>query len=77
MLVYSAEDLGKLIRSERKHQGYTQGQLADYSGVGITFVSNLERGKASSEVGKVIDVLLTLGIDLDATPRRLRRRENA
>ncbi len=69
MRIYSVEDLGKLIKNERTRQGYTQAQLADYSGVGITFISNLERGKKTSEVDKVLQVLLTLGIDIDAIPR--------
>ena len=49
--------------------GYTQQEVADYSGVGITFVSQLERGKPTAELGKALRVMQTLGIDFFAEPR--------
>ena len=67
--VSSPEDLGKLIRDERKRKGYTQTKLARYAGVGINFVSHLERGKETAELGKALQVLKTLGIDLFAQRR--------
>ena len=47
---------------ERKTQGLTQTQLAGLSGVGITFLSNLENGKQTAELGKTLNVLATLGL---------------
>lgn len=67
--VTNARDLGALIRSTRKEQGFTQAELAKGSGVGITFVSKLERGKGSSEFDKVTQVARMLGIDLFARTR--------
>lgn len=54
--------LGAVIRQERKRQGLTQLDLATYSGVGINFLSNIERGKETAEIGKVMAVLNTLGL---------------
>lgn len=65
----SAKELGKLIMHERKAQGLTQTQLAGLSGVGITFLSNLENGKQTAELGKTLNVLATLGLDLLAERR--------
>lgn len=65
----SAIDLGALIRTERKRQGLTQTDLAGLSGVGITFLSQLENGKETAEIGKALNVLATLGIDLFAESR--------
>lgn len=65
----SAEELGRIIRDERKRKGYTQSKLARFSGVGINFVSNLENGKETSELGKTLRVLQTLGMDVRADPR--------
>lgn len=65
----STRELGKLISQERKHQGLTQVQLAGLSGVGTTFLSNLENGKPTAELGKTLDVLMTLGLDLFAERR--------
>ena len=64
MIVSNMEGVGKIIREERKRQGFTQGELADLCGVGITFISQLERGKQSVEAGKVLNVLALLGIDV-------------
>ena len=63
------QELGQLISRERKHQGLTQTQLAGLSGVGITFLSNLENGKPTTEIGKTFNVITTLGIDLFAEGR--------
>ncbi|MBF4807141.1 type II toxin-antitoxin system Y4mF family antitoxin [Lancefieldella rimae] len=62
--ITSPGDLGKIIREARKSQELTQLDLADVAGVGITFVSQLERGKVTVELGRTIKVLTALGIDL-------------
>lgn len=67
--IHSVADLGLAIRAERKAQGLTQTQLADLSGSGLTFISNLERGKATSEIGKVLTVMNTLGLDMACMKR--------
>lgn len=67
--ISNTEELGKLIMHERKAQGLTQTQLAGLSGVSITFLSNLENGKQTAELGKTLNVLATLGIDLLAERR--------
>lgn len=67
--VRSAGELGDVIRAERRRQGLTQAELAELCGVGVTFLSQLENGKRTAEVGKVLDVLTMLGIDLFAERR--------
>ena len=62
--ITSPGDLGKIIREARKSQELTQLDLADVAGVGITFVSQLERGKVTVELGRTIKVLTALGIDI-------------
>ena len=69
MVITDMSELGSLIRTARREQGLTQTELAGLAGVGVTFVSQLENGKQSAEAGKVIDVRLTLGIDLIAERR--------
>ncbi len=54
---------------KEKPRGTTQTQLAGLSGVGITFLSNLENGKQTAELGKTLNVLATLGLDLLAERR--------
>ena len=61
--------LGRIISSERKRQGYTQAQLAEACGVGITYLCNLENGKETAELGKALRIIQMLGIDLVAQKR--------
>lgn len=65
----SAKDLGRIIRDERRRQGMTQADLAGLADVGVTFLSQLENGKDSAEIGKALQVMTMLGIDIDASPR--------
>lgn len=67
--VYTAKDVGAAIRSERKHQHLTQTELADLCGVSLSFVSNLENGKATTELEKTLRILSTLGLDLMVAKR--------
>lgn len=68
-IIESVKSLGEVIRAERKRQNLTQAELAGLSGVGITYLCNLENGKETAELGKAIDVLAMLGIDLFAKRR--------
>ena len=65
----STRDLGRVIRDERRRQGMTQAELAGLADVGLTFLSQLENGKESAELGKALRVMTMLGIDIDANPR--------
>ena len=60
----STRSIGTLIKTERQRQKLSQIELAGLSGVGITFLSQLENGKETAEIGKALNVLATLGIDL-------------
>ena len=62
--VRSAGELGDVIRAERRRQGLTQAELAGLCGVGVTFLSQLENGKETAELGKTLTVLTTLGLDV-------------
>lgn len=67
--VRSSADLGAAIRAERRRQGMTQEELAGLADVGVTFLSQLENGKRSAEIGKVLQVLTILGVDVLLEPR--------
>jgi len=58
------EALGKIVRKERKAMGLTQADLALGSGTGMRFISDLENGKPTCQIGKTLTVLKTLGLDL-------------
>ena len=65
----TTDALGRLVRATRKSQALTQQRLAAGSGTGVRFISDLENGKPTVELGKVLAVLNALGLKLEATPR--------
>ena len=65
--VQNTAALGELVRSERKALGLTQGDLAAASGVSLRFVSELERGRETAGVGRVLHLLGMLGIEVRLT----------
>ncbi len=61
-IIGSSDELGQAVRAERKTLGLTQGDLGAACGVSLRFVSELERGRASAGVGRVLRVLHMLGL---------------
>ena len=64
MLMLDVATIGQIIRDERKELGLRQDELAAASGVGLRFLVELERGKETVQMGKVLDVLAALGCEL-------------
>jgi HTH-type transcriptional regulator/antitoxin HipB len=62
--IETAGQLGDVIRTRRKALGVTQIELAGLSGVGVRFIAELERGKPTLELGKVLRVLERLGVEI-------------
>ncbi|MBQ6456014.1 MAG: helix-turn-helix transcriptional regulator [Mogibacterium sp.] len=62
--VLDTRELGMAIRKRRRELGYTQAFLASYAGVSTSFLSELENGKDTIQVGKMIEVLSLLGMDI-------------
>jgi y4mF family transcriptional regulator len=61
--------VGAAIRAKRRAIGMRQEELASLSGVGARFLSEVENGKPSAEIGKVLQVLKRLGLELSIRPR--------
>lgn len=53
-----------MIRDRRKELGYTQAFVADYAGVSTSFLSELENGKETIQIGKMLEVISLLGMDI-------------
>lgn len=58
-------DIGTVVRIARKEQNLRQDELAGVSGVGLRFIVDLEAGKPTAQIGKVLQVLQTLGCSVD------------
>ena len=69
-MITDAKTFGQAIRKRRKDLGYTQAFLAEFSGFSVSFISDLENGKSTAELGKAIYLANLLGLDCCLTPRR-------
>ena len=63
-ILVSTKDIGLLIKTTRKAQGVTQEQLAGVANTGIRFISDLENGKPTIQVNKLLNVLSALGLGM-------------
>ena len=55
-----------MVRAARKEAGLTQTQLAKRCGCSQRFVSEVERGKSTAELGRALQLLEGLGVPLVA-----------
>lgn len=62
------KQIGQIIRETRRAQGLRQDQLAGAAGVGLRFVVELEAGKPTVQLGKVLNVLDALGCTFRIEP---------
>lgn len=60
---YGPKELGEAIRRIRKARGMTQADLARETGTSMRFISQVERGKQTAEIGKVLLLLRLLGLE--------------
>lgn len=65
---YTPAQLGEEIKRVRKQLKVTQKDIALTSGTGLRFIIELEQGKPTCQLGKVLSVLNTLGIYLQLKP---------
>jgi y4mF family transcriptional regulator len=66
MKIIDTRQLGSAIRTRRKQLKVTQKELAMTCGTGLRFIVDLEKGKPSCQVGKVLRVLQSLGLAIAA-----------
>lgn len=60
--IYTPASLGDAIRHYRKEAGLTQAQLAELAGLRRSYLSELESGKETEQVKRVLRVLRQLGV---------------
>lgn len=67
--IRSAEELGKLTRAHRKQRRLTLETISGLGNLSTRFLSEFERGKETAELGKVLQALETLGLQVIIQPR--------
>ncbi len=60
---------GRMVRRQRRRHGLRQAEVAALAGVGIRFVSELENGKATLEIGRALRVAAIVGLSVRAEPK--------
>ncbi|WP_088158285.1 helix-turn-helix transcriptional regulator [Achromobacter xylosoxidans] len=65
-------ELGELVKRTRRLQDLLQMDLAGLSGSGNRYVVDLERGKSTLQLQKVLDMLDLLGLEVQVVPKRAR-----
>ena len=60
--LYTAASVGPAIRTYREEAGLTQQQLADMAGLHRSYISELERGKQTEQLRRILRLLKLLGV---------------
>ena len=60
--IYTPASLGDAIRHYRTEAGLTQAQLAAMAGLGRSYLSELETGKETEQLKRILRVLRQLGV---------------
>lgn len=65
----NSNQIGVIIRRERRARGLTQAQLGDLIGRRQATISKLEKGDAGIQLGTLFDVLAALRLDVRIVSR--------
>lgn len=65
--IQTAAELGIAVRKQRKADGLTLADVAGLTNVGIRFLSELENGKPTVRLDKLLHVISALGLQLHLT----------
>ena len=69
MKINNTKMFGEIVRDRRKKLGFTQKYICEVSGISASYISDLENGKATIELGKAIHLANLLGIDIELNER--------
>jgi y4mF family transcriptional regulator len=67
----NTRELALYVRDRRRHIGLTQTQLSAQARVSRRWLSDVESGKETAEIGLVFRLLHALGLTLEARPLQL------
>lgn len=65
MRLVSARDLGLYVRQRRQDLGRSQADLASMAGVSRRWLTAMEAGKSTAEIGLILRTLAALGVIID------------
>ena len=62
-------ELGAVIRAFRKNHQLTLEKVSGVTNISMRFLSELERGKETAELGKALTIINKLGLEVIIQPR--------
>ena len=71
-MIHSSAELGTLVRVQRKRMALKQLDIAGLGNTGNRFIVELENGKPTLQLQKVLDVLDLLGLEVVVRPKNSR-----
>ena len=71
-IIQNIVELGTIVKAKRKNMQLTQASLAALCNVGTRFISELENGKTTLEINKVLKVVQGLGFIIKIEERRIK-----
>lgn len=69
MNISDTKQLGVCLKERRRQLCYTQAFLSEVSGLSISFISDVENGKPTVELGKALYLANLLGLDFTLKER--------
>ena len=69
MNISETAQFGEILKKRRKALHYTQSFLSEFSGLSVSFISDVENGKATVELGKALYLANLLGLDFNLKER--------
>jgi len=63
-IIRTPEDIGRVIREQRKRQRLRQAELAAMIGASHVFLGDVEKGKPTVQLGRVLALFDELGLKL-------------
>lgn len=67
--INNPKELGQFLLKERKSLKLTQKEISEFADVGRKFIIELEKGKTTAQIGKVFELLNSLGLELHLIKR--------
>ena len=68
-IIHNPSELGQLASQTRSELGLRQSDLHTYTKLATRFISEVENGKETAQIGKVMDMLESLGLEFVIRPK--------
>ena len=63
------KEIGQIIKERRAVMGVNQRTVSELSGVAVNTLVAIERGKRNPQITTLLDILNTIGLQLDVKPK--------